>query len=101
MDDLDRKIVTLLRGNGRRSVCDLALEAGGRSLSQDQLWGEVAAAGLVGDGRLLTLADPVTEPAILCEPLRYGGSLVLVAQAEPERLEATYVAEHATARFPA
>ena len=28
MDDLDRKIVTLLRGNGRRSVSDLALEAG-------------------------------------------------------------------------
>ena len=28
MDDLDRKIVTLLRGNGRRSVSDLALETG-------------------------------------------------------------------------
>lgn len=80
---------------------DPALETGGRSLTQDDLWGEVAAAGLVGDGRLLTLADPVTEPAILCEPLRCGGSLVLVAQAEPDLLEATYVAEHATARFPA
>lgn len=28
MDDLDRKIVSLLRGNGRRSVSDLALEVG-------------------------------------------------------------------------
>lgn len=28
MDDLDRKIVTLLRGNGRRSVSDLAMETG-------------------------------------------------------------------------
>jgi DNA-binding Lrp family transcriptional regulator len=28
MDDLDRTIVTLLRGNGRRSVSDLALETG-------------------------------------------------------------------------
>ena len=28
MDDLDRKIVTLLRGNGRRSVSDLAVETG-------------------------------------------------------------------------
>ena len=28
MNDLDQKIVTLLRGNGRRSVSDLALETG-------------------------------------------------------------------------
>lgn len=28
MDDLDRRIVTLLRGNGRRSISDLALETG-------------------------------------------------------------------------
>lgn len=28
MDDLDRKIVTLLRGNGRRSISDLAMETG-------------------------------------------------------------------------
>lgn len=28
MDDLDRKIITLLRGNGRRSVSDLAIEIG-------------------------------------------------------------------------
>ncbi|MBM7519299.1 TIGR03089 family protein [Nocardioides nitrophenolicus] len=80
---------------------DLALDVAGRTLSQAELWSEAAATGLVGDGRLLAVADPVTEPAILCEPLLAGGSLVLVARAEPERLEATYVAEHATARFPA
>lgn len=80
---------------------DPALEVGGRALTQAALWSEAAVTGLVGDGRLLTVADPVTEPAILCEPLLAGGSLVLVARAEPERLEATYVAEHATARFPA
>ncbi len=60
-----------------------------------------AARGGGGPAPLLTVADPVMEPAILCEPLLSGGSLVLVARAEPERLEATYVAEHATARFPA
>ncbi|TNM42732.1 TIGR03089 family protein [Nocardioides albidus] len=80
---------------------DPAIEAGGRVLTQAQLWSEAAAARLVGGGRLLAVADPVTEPAILCEPLLSGGSLVLVARAEPERLEATYAAEHATARFPA
>lgn len=80
---------------------DLALEVGGRTLSQAGLWSEAAVTGLVGNGRLLAVADPVTEPAILCEPLLAGGSLVLVVRAEPERLEATYVAEHATARFPA
>ncbi|WP_408896337.1 TIGR03089 family protein [Nocardioides sp. R1-1] len=80
---------------------DLAVDRAGRLLTQAELWSEAAAAGLVGDGRLLAVADPVAEPAILCEPLHAGGSLVLVARAEPERLEATYVAEHATARFPA
>lgn len=80
---------------------DLAFDLRGRTLSQAGLWSEAAVTGLVGDGRLLAVADPVKEPAILCEPLLAGGSLVLVARAEPERLEATYVAEHATARFPA
>ena len=28
MDELDQKIITLLRGNGRRSISDLALETG-------------------------------------------------------------------------
>ena len=42
-----------------------------------------------------------TEPLTFAEPLARGGSLVLVARAEPDALAATFVAEHATARFPA
>ncbi len=59
---------------------------------------------LVTDGgRLLSVANPASPPglATFAEPLARGGSLVLVAQADRERLEATYVAERATARFPA
>jgi uncharacterized protein (TIGR03089 family) len=59
-------------------------------------------------GRLLTTANPADEPAVLTQPLYRAGSLVLVAldgddqgQAGRERLEATYAAERATARFPA
>ncbi|GAA3675700.1 TIGR03089 family protein [Nocardioides ginsengisoli] len=80
---------------------DAAYVVDGVVVSQGELWQEAAAGRLVGSGRLLSVADPVKEPAIVSEPLTLGGSLVLVARAEPERLEATYVAEHATARFPA
>lgn len=77
---------------------DLALDPGP---TQAGLWREAAAGTLVGSGRLLSVANPVTEPATFCEPLTQGGSLVLVARAEQGRLEATYAAERATARFPA
>ncbi|MEV5002682.1 TIGR03089 family protein [Nocardioides sp. LML1-1-1.1] len=77
---------------------DLALDPGP---SQAELWREAAAGTLVGSGRLLSVANPVTEPATFCEPLTQGGSLVLVARAEQGRLETTYAAERATARFPA
>ncbi|MBM9459329.1 TIGR03089 family protein [Nocardioides sp. zg-536] len=80
---------------------DVALELAGRTVSQAELCREAAAGTLVGGGRLLSVANPLLEPATLSEPLTQGGSLVLVARAEQGRLEATYVAEHATARFPA
>ncbi len=80
---------------------DMAVETAATTLTQGELWSQAAAAGLVGSGRLLSVADPVVEPATLCEPLACGGSLVLVARAEPQMLEATSLAEHATARFPA
>lgn len=80
---------------------DLAYDDSAHPRTQQQLWEEAAAGRLVGDGRLLSVANPVTEPATLSEPLTQGGSLVLVAQAGPDALEATFVAEHATARFPA
>lgn len=49
------------------------------------------------------MANPTSPSGIatFTEPLVRNGSLVLVARAEREQLEATYVAEHATARFPA
>lgn len=80
---------------------DAAWVGAAGELSQAALWDRAERAGLVGAGRLLSVANPVTEPATFCEPLLRGGSLVLVARAEPEQLEATYVAERATARFPA
>lgn len=80
---------------------DVAIVVGDREVTHAQLWGEAAAGALVGSGRLLSVANPVVEPATFSEPLTQGGSLVLVARAEQDRLEATYAAERATARFPA
>jgi uncharacterized protein (TIGR03089 family) len=66
-------------------------------------WRTAAAGSLLTDGgRLLSEANPASPPglATFTEPLLRGGSLVLVSHAEPGRLEATYAAERATARFP-
>nr|WP_218910735.1 TIGR03089 family protein [Nocardioides thalensis] len=66
---------------------------------------ETAAAGtLVSDGdRLLSTANPASPPGVAAflEPVVSHGSLVLVARAGQERLDAIYAAERATARFPA
>lgn len=82
---------------------DAALAWAGATTTQARLW-EAAAAGshLTDGGRLLSEANPASPPGIasFTEPLTRSGSLVLVARAEPERLETTYVAERATARFP-
>ena len=63
---------------------------------------EAAAAGslLTDGGRLFSVANPASPPGIatFTEPLVRGGSLVLVAHPDPERLEATYAAERATPR---
>jgi uncharacterized protein (TIGR03089 family) len=73
------------------------------TLTQAGLW-EAAAAGshLTDGGRLLSEANPASPPGIasFAEPLARSGSLVLVVHAGPERLETTYAAERATARFP-
>jgi uncharacterized protein (TIGR03089 family) len=72
-------------------------------VSQGELWRTAAAGSLLTDGgRLLTEANPASPPGIasFVEPLVRGGSLVLVSHADPGRLEATYAAERATARFP-
>jgi len=82
---------------------DAALVAAGEVTTQAGLW-EAAAAGshLTDGGRLLSEANPASPPGIasFAEPLARSGSLVLVVHAEPERLEATYADERATARFP-
>jgi uncharacterized protein (TIGR03089 family) len=83
---------------------DLAYELVGLAVTHAELWTAAAAGSLVTDGgRLLSEANPASPPGIatFTEPLARGGSLILVAQAERERIEATYVAERATARFPA
>lgn len=83
---------------------DLACDLGSITTTQEKLWSTAAAGTLVADGgRLLSEANPASPPGIatFCEPLLRGGSLVLVTRAGRERLEAIYVAERATARFPA
>ena len=78
---------------------DLALPG----VTQAELWRTAAAGSLLTDGgRLLTEANPASPPGVasFAEPLARGGSVVLVSHADPGRLEATYVAERATARFP-
>jgi uncharacterized protein (TIGR03089 family) len=83
---------------------DAAHDLGGRAVTHDELWSAAAVGHESADGdRLLSEANPASPPGIasFTEPLLRRGSLVLVARAERERLEATYVAERATARFPA
>ncbi|QSR30022.1 TIGR03089 family protein [Nocardioides sp. S5] len=77
---------------------DLATDA----LTQDALHDLTAAVGsaLTDGGRLLSVADPASPPgmATLTEPLRRGGSLVLVRNPDPDRLDDVFAAERATAR---
>lgn len=83
---------------------DAAHDLGGTVTTQADLWDAAADGTLVTvGGRLLSEANPASPPGIatFCEPLVSGGSLILVTRAERERVEATYVAERATARFPA
>jgi uncharacterized protein (TIGR03089 family) len=71
--------------------------------TQGETWRTAAAGSLLTDGgRLLSEANPASPPGIasFTEPLVRGGSLVLVSHADPGRLQTTYAAERATARFP-
>ncbi len=74
------------------------------SLTQDELLEQrltaTAGSSLTDGGRLLSVADPASPPgmATFTEPLRRGGSLVLVRNPDPARLDDIYVAERATAR---
>ena len=72
------------------------------TLTQREVSDLTAAAGrsLTDGGRLLSVADPASPPgmATFTEPLGRGGSLVLVRNPDPDRLDAVYDAERATAR---
>ena len=79
-------------------------------LTQQQLFGPPAArphdltaavgSDLTDGGRLLSVADPASPPgtATFTEPLGRGGSLVLVRNPDPARLDDVHDAERATAR---
>ena len=71
-------------------------------LTQGQLNELTAAVGssLTDGGRLLSVADPASPPgmATFTEPLGRGGSLVLVRNPDPDRLDGVHDAERATAR---
>lgn len=77
---------------------DLATDA----RTHDGLHDLTAAVGsaLTDGGRLLSVADPASPPgmATFTEPLRRGGSLVLVRNPDPDRLDDVFDAERATAR---
>jgi len=82
---------------------DLATAATYGERTHAETWSAAAAGRLLSDGgRLLSEANPASPPGIatFTEPLARSGSLVLVAHAEPGRLDATAAAERVTARFP-
>jgi uncharacterized protein (TIGR03089 family) len=81
---------------------DPATEWAGETTTQAQLWAAATGASLSGGDRLVSEVDPASPPgtASFCEPLVSGGSLILVAHADPDRLEAIAVAERADGRFP-
>ena len=74
------------------------------ALTQGELLAQrlTAAAGssLTVGGRLLSVIDPASPPGTvtLTEPLARGGSLVLIRNPDPARVDDVFVAERATAR---
>lgn len=82
---------------------DVALAAAGDDDVTQAGFVETAAAGslLTDGGRLLTVANPTSPSGVatFTEPLVRGGSMVLVAAADPARLEATAEQERVTDRF--
>lgn len=79
---------------------DPAVAFEGLALTHEELW--EAAAALAGSDRLLSEVNPASPPGLssVTGPLATGGSVVLVAHAGPDRLEAIAAAERVTGRFP-
>lgn len=69
-------------------------------VTQAQLLEAAAGSTFLTGGRLLSVADPASPPgmATFTEPLVRHGSLVLVRNPDPARLDEVYAAERATAR---
>ena len=81
---------------------DVALLLATGQMTQDELWSSVAAGRApTGGDRLLTGANPASPPGVaaLAEPLVRSGSLVLVAGARPDRLDAIAESERVTRRL--
>ncbi|WP_300682143.1 TIGR03089 family protein [Nocardioides sp.] len=78
---------------------DPAVELAGSDLTQAQLW--EAAVASPAHGRLLSETNPASPPGIvsLTGPLAKGGSVVLVAHADPDRLDLIAETERVTDRF--
>lgn len=81
---------------------DPATEWRGTVTTHEELWAAAAGASLSSGDRLMSEAGPASPPgtASFCEPLAKGGSLVLVAHADVDRLEAISRAERVSRRFP-
>lgn len=83
---------------------DPAWTGPGEDLTQGQILEAATAGSLLTDGgRLLSVADPASPPGIatFTEPLARGGSLVLVRNPDPSRLDDLAAAERVTHRVGA
>jgi uncharacterized protein (TIGR03089 family) len=83
---------------------DDALLLPGRRMTQDELWSSVAAGRsgtATGGARRRSTANPASPPGVaaIMRPLVESGSLVLVAGADPARLDAIAEAERVTDRL--
>jgi uncharacterized protein (TIGR03089 family) len=83
---------------------DLAVRFEGLERTHAQLWEAAttgAPTGRTGGDRLLSEENPASPPGLssLTEPLRTGGSVVLVSSAGPDRLGAIAAAERVSGRF--
>lgn len=71
------------------------------AMTQAQMWETATAGSLLTDGgRLLSVANPASPPGVatFTEPLVRNGSLVLVRNPDPARLDEVFATEHATHR---
>ncbi len=81
---------------------DPAADLGAGLVTHGRLWRSAAAGDVVpGGGRLLSEVNPASPPGMtsFTTPLATGGSVVLVAHPDPDRVAATGAEERVTDRF--